>query len=70
VIQTMAEVTAWGHLRCSGRQGSGIADELMAYGNARGWQADVLRYARTYAAQAIADYKEYSAAYDKAAGFL
>jgi uncharacterized protein (DUF2252 family) len=69
VVQTMAEVTAWGHLRCSGRQGSAIADELMAFGRAPGWQAELLHYARGYAAQVAADYKEYAAAYDQTTGF-
>jgi uncharacterized protein (DUF2252 family) len=69
VIQTMAEVTAWGHLRCSGRQDSAIADELMAFGRAPNWQAEVYRYARAYAAQVAADYKEYAAAYDQTDGF-
>jgi uncharacterized protein (DUF2252 family) len=70
VIQTMAEVTAWGHLRCSGRQGSAVADELMAYGGAPSWQAELWHYARSYAAQVVADYKEYSAAYDETTGFM
>ncbi len=70
VMVTMAEVTAWGHLRCGGRQGSATADELMAFGRAPGWPAEILHYARGYAAQVVADFKEYAAAYDQTTGFL
>jgi len=70
VIVTMAEVTAWGHLRCSGRQGSATADELIAFGHTPGWQAEVLHYARGYAAQVMADFKEYATVYDQTTGFL
>jgi uncharacterized protein (DUF2252 family) len=62
VIETMAQVTAWGHLRCSGRQGAAVADELMQFGRTPGWPAVVLQYAHRYAAQVLADYRDYVAA--------
>jgi uncharacterized protein (DUF2252 family) len=69
VIATMAEVTAWGQLRSGGRQGSAIADELLVFGQATDWRLEVMRYARQYAAQVMADFREYAAAYDLAGGF-
>jgi len=69
VIETMAQVTAWGQLRSSGRQGSAMADELIAFGGAAEWRPAVMRYARDYAAQVRADFVEYAAAYDQAGGF-
>jgi uncharacterized protein (DUF2252 family) len=69
VIETMAEVTAWGQLRSSGRQGSAIADELIAFGQATDWRQEVMVAARQYSAQVMADFDEYAAAYDLAGGF-
>ncbi|XGV96913.1 MAG: DUF2252 domain-containing protein [Leptolyngbya sp. BL-A-14] len=56
VIETMAEVTAWGQLLSGGRQGSAIADDLMTFAQSNGWQQPLLEYARTYAIQVEADY--------------
>lgn len=62
VVQTMAEVTAWGQLRSSGRQGSAIADDLIAFAqDAAAWHPPVLDYARSYAAQVEADYQTFQA---------
>ena len=69
VIETMAEVTGWGQLRSSGRQGSAIADELMAFGQETDWRLDVMRYAREYAGRVKADFEEYAAGYDQTDGF-
>jgi uncharacterized protein (DUF2252 family) len=57
MIETMAQVTAWGQLRSSGRQGSAIADELMSFAQAADrWEPDLLDYAEGCAAQVAADY--------------
>ncbi len=56
VMRTMGCVTAWGELRSAGRQGSAIADELVAFGGRSGWQGDVLKYAQAYAKQVEADW--------------
>jgi uncharacterized protein (DUF2252 family) len=57
VIQTMAEVTAWGQLRSGGRQGSAIADDLIAFAeNAENWHPLLLDYARSYAIQVESDF--------------
>jgi len=57
VIQTMAEVTAWGQLRSGGRQGSAIADDLIAFAeDAADWHPLLLDYARSYAVQVETDF--------------
>jgi uncharacterized protein (DUF2252 family) len=69
MIETMAQVTAWGQLRSSGRDGSAIADQLIefAQGSDR-WEPDLLDYAEGGAAQVAADYGEFRQAW--AAGQL
>jgi len=37
-----ARLTAWDQLRASGRQGSAIADELIAFGSGRRWKKELL----------------------------
>lgn len=60
VIADMAELTASAQLRSSGRQGSDIADKLIAFGNETDWRGKVIRYSRTYAEQVKSDYLEFS----------
>ncbi len=60
VVETMGNVVAWAELRSGGRQGSAIADELIAFAQAFAWQAELLEYARHYALQVEADYLEFS----------
>jgi uncharacterized protein (DUF2252 family) len=55
-------VTAWSQLRSGGRQGSAIADELIAFGGHAGWSAELLRYARAYARQVRSDWRAFAAA--------
>ena len=57
VISTMAHVTAWAQLRSSGRQGSAVADDLIAFAEASGWQRSLVDYGRLYAAQVERDFK-------------
>jgi uncharacterized protein (DUF2252 family) len=57
LVETMAQVTAWGQLRSSGRGGSAIADELVDFAQgANLWAPDLLDYAEGYAGQVITDY--------------
>jgi uncharacterized protein (DUF2252 family) len=56
VLKDMAMLTASSHLRSAGRQGSAIADELIAFGHDQAWQPLLLNYAKTYTAQVRADY--------------
>jgi uncharacterized protein (DUF2252 family) len=57
VISTMAHVTAWAQLRSGGRQGSAVADDLIAFAEASDWQRPLINYGRLYAAQVERDYK-------------
>jgi uncharacterized protein (DUF2252 family) len=57
LVETMAQVTAWGQLRSSGRGGSAIADDLIDFAQgANLWEPDLLDYAEGYAGQVMADY--------------
>jgi uncharacterized protein (DUF2252 family) len=64
VMRTMGQCTAWDHLRGSGRQGSAIADELIAFAQRKGWRREVLDAARALAKQVEQDWRDYCAAYD------
>jgi uncharacterized protein (DUF2252 family) len=57
VISTMARVTAWAQLRSSGRQGSAVADDLIAFADDSGWQRSLVDYGRLYASKVERDYK-------------
>ncbi len=62
VMKTMAQVTAWGQCRSSGRQGSAIADELIAFAEAaHQWRQALLDYAQHYAGQVEQDYQAFKA---------
>ncbi|HXC05213.1 MAG TPA: DUF2252 domain-containing protein [Bacteroidia bacterium] len=64
VICTMARITAWGHLRSGGRQGSSIADEFMAFGKQVAWKKQLLSFAATYKNKVENDYEAFCKAYD------
>jgi uncharacterized protein (DUF2252 family) len=67
IICTMAQLTASTQLRSSGRQGSSIADELIAFANdASKWEQKVLDYAKKYAVQVLKDYESCKEALEKA----
>ncbi|WP_158559298.1 DUF2252 domain-containing protein [Deminuibacter soli] len=64
ILSTMALLTASGQLRSAGRDGSGIADELIAFADAGSrWKKTILQYAKQYAAQVMKDYASYKDAY-------
>jgi uncharacterized protein (DUF2252 family) len=63
VIRDMAMLTASAQLRSSGRQGSALADELIAFGKDQHWQEGLLDYCITYAAKTKKDYQAYFKAY-------
>ncbi|WGS53830.1 DUF2252 domain-containing protein [Paraburkholderia sp. D15] len=65
VINSMAELSAWAHLRSGGRQHSSIADELIAFGNRRDWQLPLIELATQCEAQVAADWAAYCEAYDR-----
>jgi len=55
----MAVLAASSQLRSSGRQGSAIADKLIAFGEEKEWQEQLLNYSLGYAAQVKRDYRQY-----------
>jgi uncharacterized protein (DUF2252 family) len=57
VISTMAHVTAWAQLRSSGRRGSAVADDLIAFADDAKWQRPLIDYGRLYASKVERDYK-------------
>ena len=67
-MTTMGRVTAWAALRASGRQGSAIADDLIAFAKERGWRRAVLAMARRVAERTLSEWRAFRA--DAAAGRL
>jgi uncharacterized protein (DUF2252 family) len=64
-LSTMAEVTAWSHLRGGGRQGSAIADAMIEFaGQSSRWQGPLLDYARDRAQQVTTDFQTFRAAWN------
>ncbi|RNC68058.1 MAG: DUF2252 domain-containing protein [Desulfuromonadales bacterium] len=64
LMTTMGEITAWDHLRGSGRRGAAIADELMDFGEDNTWPAPLAALARECAAQTRRQWDEFCAGYD------
>lgn len=68
VIQDMGRLVAWAQLRSAGRQGSAIADELIAFGASRKkWRGEFVLAARGCAKQVRKDWAAYCTAYDAGA---
>ncbi|HTD62886.1 MAG TPA: DUF2252 family protein [Gemmatimonadaceae bacterium] len=65
IMVAMGHVVAWSHLRGSGRQGSGIADDLVTFGAERWWVRETLAYARRYREVVKGDYEVFAKAYDE-----
>ena len=65
VISDMGILAASAHLRSSGRQGSAIADELVAFGSGSTWQNSILDYAEASASGMNRAYRTYLTAYRK-----
>ncbi len=61
VMADMAVLTASAQLRSGGRQGSAIADELVAFGAEKQWHKPILNYGVQYAVLAKKDYDEFAA---------
>jgi uncharacterized protein (DUF2252 family) len=64
VLETMGRLTAWAHLRGSGRYGADTADELMAVARAPKLAVDLLTRAKALAQINTADWQAYCAAFD------
>lgn len=65
LIATMAVITASGHLRSAGRQGSSIADELIEFSQQKQWQTDLLSYCEDYPNKVHQDYFAFCEAYEE-----
>ena len=65
VILSMGQIVAWAHLRSGGRSGSAIADDWVAFGMRRDWQAPLLELAQRQAQKIVSDWRKYVAAYDR-----
>lgn len=65
VIDDMASLTASAQLRCTGRQGSANADNLIAFGSDTQWHQALIDYAENYAKQVKKDYRAYVKDYKK-----
>ena len=68
VIETMAELTAWAHLRGSGRQGAESPDAFIEFGGDPEWQPAVLEYAEAISRQCEQQWREFRDAF--AGGFF
>ncbi|MEP7155679.1 MAG: DUF2252 family protein [Betaproteobacteria bacterium] len=64
VIQTMAAVTAWAHLRTCGRHGAASMDELVGFASRKGWQSRVMECAGRASVLTLKQWREFSADYD------
>ncbi|WP_428656788.1 DUF2252 domain-containing protein [Runella sp.] len=65
LIRTMGTLTASGHLRSSGRQGSSIADQLIDFAQETQWQNDLKAYCQAYPTKVHQDYFDFCEAYDE-----
>jgi uncharacterized protein (DUF2252 family) len=71
VIRTMAEVTAWGHLRACSRFGASAVDTLGHFAAQAAWRGRITQCAHEAQALAKRQWKAYSADYDTdAAGLI
>ncbi len=64
VIKNMAMLTASSQIRSGGIHGSAIIDELVAFGQQKGWQESLLTYAINYSKQVTDDYNQFLSDYD------
>lgn len=65
VMRVMGDVVASAHTRASGRQGSAIADELIAFAAKKKWPNAIMDAARDCSRQVNQDWKLYCKAYDQ-----
>ena len=65
LIQAMAHMVAWAHLRTCARQGSASADDLIAFGNKKAWKEPLLATAQRCAQQVRSDAALFNQAYDR-----
>ena len=66
-LATMGRLVAWAQLRSAGREGSAIADALIAFGLRKKWKEKLLVASRSCAAQVRKDAATFNRAYDSGA---
>jgi uncharacterized protein (DUF2252 family) len=62
LVEDMARVVAWAHLRGAGRRGAAGPDDLAAFGRDASWQEPLLALARRMAQTTLEDHAEFVAA--------
>ncbi len=63
VMSTMAEVTAWAHLRGASRRGAASVDSLVEFAERRHWRRALVQYAGHYAGQVRRDWRVFGQAF-------
>ena len=63
VIEDMAMLNASGQLRSCGRNGSSIADDMIAFGKREDWQTEIINYAVNYSELVKKDFKQFAKEY-------
>ena len=64
LLEELACIAAWSHLRGVGWHGGPTADACMAFGSDRRWRSAILDYAYAYATVVNRDYEAFCEAYD------
>lgn len=62
LLTQMGRLTAWAHLRASGRQGSAKADDLIAFADEQDWQKELLKILQDYRTQLQSDFEAFRTA--------
>lgn len=67
LMTTMGEITAWDHLRGSGRRGAAVADALIAFGGDDSWPTPLAALAQECAAQTRRQWEEFCTGFEEGA---
>jgi uncharacterized protein (DUF2252 family) len=67
LARTLGYLTAWAHLRSSGREGSATADALIGFAETHGWIGKTRAYAKRYGAMVMQDWKAFKVAHKRGA---
>lgn len=67
LMRSVGQCTAWAHLRAGGRQGSAIADELIAFAQDKRWCKTLRRASDECARKVVAQWTAFAEAYDDGA---
>ncbi len=63
VLESMARVVAWDHLRSAGRQGAAPIDDLIEFAASNDWVSGIARYAEHYGKQVEKDRRKFARAF-------